>query len=85
VVAEGKSLLPIGMMAVEGEFSRGEVIAIRDPNGAEVARGLANYAAAEARLLCKKPSAEFQDLLGYTGEPEMVHRDNLVLSTRSAT
>jgi glutamate 5-kinase len=84
VVTEGKSLLPIGMTAVEGEFLRGEVIAIRDPNGLEVARGLANYAAAEARLLCKKPSAEFQDLLGYTGEPEMVHRDNLVLSAQAA-
>jgi glutamate 5-kinase len=84
VVTEGKSLLPIGMLSVEGEFLRGEVIAIRDPNGLEVARGLANYAAAEARLLCKKPSGEFQDLLGYTGEPEMVHRDNLVLSAQAA-
>ncbi len=79
---EGKSLLPIGMVAVEGEFSRGEVIAIRDEQGVEMARGLANYAAAEARLLCKKPSADFQTLLGYTGEPEMVHRDNLVLTLR---
>ncbi|MDI9332249.1 MAG: glutamate 5-kinase [Alphaproteobacteria bacterium] len=82
LVSEGKSLLPIGMVAVEGEFSRGEVIAIRNPQGAEVARGLANYAAAEARLLCKKPSSEFQALLGYTSEPEMVHRDNLVISSR---
>ncbi len=79
---EGKSLLPIGMVAVEGDFSRGEVIAIRDEQGVEMARGLANYAAAEARLLCKKPSSEFQALLGYTGEPEMVHRDNLVLTAR---
>lgn len=79
---EGKSLLPIGMVAVEGEFSRGEVIAIRDEHGQEIARGLANYAAAEARLLCKKPSNEFQALLGYTGEPEMVHRDNLILMNR---
>ncbi len=79
---EGKSLLPIGMVAVEGEFSRGEVISIRDEQGVEMARGLANYAAAEARLLCKKPSSEFHALLGYTGEPEMVHRDNLVLTTR---
>ncbi len=84
LVAEGKSLLPIGMVAVEGEFSRGEVIAICDPLGHEVARGLANYASAEARLLCKKPSAEFQSLLGYAAEPEMVHRDNLVLSVRPA-
>ena len=80
LLGQGTSLLPIGMIAVEGEFSRGEVIAIRNQQGLEIARGLANYAAAEARLLCKKPSSEFQALLGYTGEPEMVHRDNLVLS-----
>jgi glutamate 5-kinase len=82
VLAEGKSLLPIGMVAVEGEFSRGEVIAIRDLQGVEIARGLANYAAAEARLLCKKPSSEFPALLGYAAEPEMVHRDNLILTAR---
>ena len=77
---EGKSLLPIGMTAVEGDFSRGDVIAVRDPGGVEIARGLANYASAEARLLCRKPSSEFEALLGYTGEAEMVHRDNLVLT-----
>ena len=77
---EGKSLLPIGMTSVEGDFSRGDVIAVRDPAGVEIARGLANYAAAEARLLCRKPSTEFERLLGYTAEAEMVHRDNLVLS-----
>ncbi len=76
---EGKSLLPIGMTAVEGDFSRGDVIAVRDQSGAEIARGLANYAAAEARLLCRKPSTEFERLLGYAAEPEMVHRDNMVL------
>ena len=76
---EGKSLLPIGMTAVEGEFARGDVIAVRDAQGAEIARGLANYASAEARLLCRKPSLEFELLLGYAAEPEMVHRDNLVL------
>ena len=77
---EGKSLLPIGMTAVEGEFSRGEVIAILDPQGIEIARGLANYASAEARLICRKPSGEIEASLGYVAEPEMVHRDNLVLS-----
>ena len=77
--SEGKSLLPIGMTIVEGDFSRGDVIAVRDVAGSEIARGLANYASAEARLLCRKPSAEFQNLLGYMAEPEMVHRDNLVL------
>ncbi len=77
---EGKSLLPIGMVSVDGEFSRGEVIAIRDGKGLEIARGLTNYASAEARLLCRKPSSDFEALLGYAAEPEMVHRDNLVLS-----
>jgi len=77
---EGKSLLPIGMVSVEGHFSRGDVIAVRDASGVEIARGLANYAAAEARLLCRKPSSEFEKLLGYVAEAEMVHRDNLVLA-----
>ena len=76
---EGKSLLPIGMHSVKGEFSRGDVIAICDLQGLELARGLANYASAECRLLCKKPSSEIEKLLGYVAEPEMVHRDNLVL------
>ena len=78
--AGGKSLLPIGMTAVEGDFSRGDVIAVRDLQGLEIARGLANYASTEARLICRKPSAEFEKLLGYAAEPEMVHRDNLVLT-----
>jgi len=77
---EGSSLLPIGMIGVDGDFSRGEVIAILDSQSQEVARGLANYAAAEARLLCRKPSSQMSELLGYAAEPEMVHRDNLVLS-----
>ena len=77
---EGKSLLPIGMTAVEGDFSRGDVIAIRDALRNEMARGLANYASGEARLICRKPSSEFERLLGYAAEPEMVHRDNLVLT-----
>jgi glutamate 5-kinase len=78
--AEGKSLLPIGMTAVEGDFVRGDVIAVRDAAGAEIARGLANYAAAEARLLCRKPSGEIEKLLGYVAEPEMIHRTNLVVT-----
>jgi glutamate 5-kinase len=67
-------------VSVEGDFSRGDVIAVRDSSGAEIARGLANYASAEARLLCRKPSSEFERLLGYAAEPEMLHRDNLVLT-----
>ena len=77
---EGKSLLPIGMVLVEGDFSRGDVIAVRDETGQEIARGLANYSSSEARLICRKPSSDFERLLGYAAEPEMLHRDNLVLS-----
>ena len=77
---EGKSLLPIGMHSVKGEFSRGDVIAICDLQGVELARGLANYASAECRLLCKKSSSEIEKSLGYVAESEIVHRDNLVLT-----
>jgi glutamate 5-kinase len=80
VRAEGKSLLPIGMTAVDGEFSRGDVIAVRDGAGREIARGLANYASAEARLLCRRPSSQIEQLLGYVAEHEMIHRDNLVVT-----
>ena len=80
VCDEGKSLLPIGMVMVEGDFSRGDVIAVRDAGGQEIARGLANYSSSEARLICRKPSSEFERLLGYAAEPEMLHRDNLVLT-----
>ena len=80
---EGKSLLPIGMTAVSGDFRRGEVIAVRDEQGREIARGMANYASHEARLLCRKPSSQLQALLGYAAEPEMIHRDNMVLMVRN--
>ena len=76
---EGKSLLPIGMTEVRGEFRRGEVIAICTPEGQEIARGLANYASHEARQLCRHPSREITAILGYAAEPEFVHRDNLVM------
>ena len=79
VVQEGKSLLPIGMTTVVGEFSRGDVIAIQDGTGREVARGLANYASSEARLICRKSSSQLEAVLGYVTEQEMVHRTNLVL------
>ena len=77
---EGKSLLPIGMTEVVGEFHRGDVIAVRNNQGQDVARGLANYASSEARLIARKPSSEIEKLLGFVGEPEMIHRDNLVLA-----
>ena len=79
VCDEGKSLLPVGVTEVIGEFHRGDVIAVRACGGKELARGLANYGSSEARLIAKKPSSAFEKLLGFTGEPEMIHRDNLVL------
>jgi glutamate 5-kinase len=77
---DGKSLLPIGMIEVQGEFHRGDVIAVRSSAGAEIARGLANYSSAEARLIVRKPSSQIEALLGYMNEPEMIHRTNLILS-----
>jgi glutamate 5-kinase len=76
----GKSLLPIGIVEVSGEFHRGDVIAVRNAAGLEIARGLANYSSSEARLIARKPSSEFERLLGFSAEPEMIHRDNLVLA-----
>ncbi len=76
---EGKSLLPIGVHEVQGEFARGDVIAVRTLDGAEIARGLANYSSAEARLIARKPSSQIEALLGYANEPELIHRTNLVL------
>jgi glutamate 5-kinase len=80
VCGEGKSLLPIGVVEVQGEFHRGDVIAVRGPDGGELARGLANYSSAEARLIARRPSADIERLIGYSAEPEMIHRDNLVLA-----
>jgi glutamate 5-kinase len=77
---EGKSLLPIGVTGVEGDFHRGDVIAVRSAQGLEIARGLANYASGEARLIARKPSSQIAGLLGFVNEAELIHRDNLVLS-----
>ena len=76
----GKSLLPIGVVAVSGEFERGAVVAVAGPDGVEIARGLVNYASAEARLIMRRPSSEIEGILGYVDEPELIHRDNLVLA-----
>jgi glutamate 5-kinase len=80
LVTEGKSLLPIGVLDVSGDFVRGDVIAVCDESGREIARGLANYSAAESRLIARKPSSQIESLLGYANESELIHRDNLVLS-----
>jgi len=75
---EGKSLLPIGVIEVQGDFERGDVIAVRTADGAEIARGLVNYAAVEARRIARKPSAQIAGVLGYVNELELIHRTNLV-------
>jgi len=76
---EGKSLLPVGVTAASGDFERGEVVSCLDPEGKEIARGLVNYNAVDARRILKTPSSEIEARLGYVDEPELIHRDNLVL------
>jgi glutamate 5-kinase len=76
----GKSLLPIGVVAAEGDFERGAAVACIGPGGREVARGLTNYGSGEARLIARKSTAEIEAILGYIDEPEIIHRDNMVLA-----
>ncbi|MCP4695755.1 MAG: glutamate 5-kinase [Gammaproteobacteria bacterium] len=75
----GKSLLAVGVTAVENNFLRGEMVACAGPDGKEVARGLVNYSARETRKIMGSPSDRIEELLGYVDEPELIHRDNLVL------
>jgi len=79
LVRDGKSLLPIGVVAIAGNFGRGEVVGCHGPDGREIARGLVNYAAHEAARIVRRPSHEIEAVLGYVDEPELIHRDNLVL------
>ena len=76
----GRSLLPIGVIAVAGDFERGEVIGCIDESGRELARGLSNYSSAEALRIMRKPSSEIESVLGYIDEDELIHRDNLVVT-----
>jgi glutamate 5-kinase len=75
----GRSLLPVGVQKVEGEFERGAVVACLSPEGAEIARGLVNYNAQESRRIAGRASSEIEAILGYVDEPELIHRDNLVV------
>jgi glutamate 5-kinase len=77
---DGKSLLPVGVTQVSGEFGRGDLVACAGPDGVEVARGLVNYSAEESRRIIGQPSSRIGELLGYVDEPELIHRDNLVLT-----
>lgn len=79
LLQEGKSLLPIGVTAVKGEFGRGAVITCIDENGREVARGLANYSSAETRRIMRHASTEIEAILGFVEESELIHRDNMIL------
>ncbi len=75
----GKSLLPVGVKAVKGKFTRGDMVVCTTASGEEVARGLVNYSAEEARKIIGRPSSDILALLGYKDDDELVHRDNLVL------
>ena len=76
----GRSLLAVGVREVEGRFGRGELVSCIGPDGREVARGLVNYGSDEARRIAGKPSSQIEELLGYVYEPEVIHRDNLVVT-----
>lgn len=75
----GKSLLPIGVTKVDGNFVRGELVSCFDADGLEIARGLVNYTAVEAQKIMRRPTTAIEEALGYIAEPELIHRDNLVL------
>ncbi len=79
IIGEGKSLLPIGITSIEGDFSKGETVSIASQGGVELARGLVNYSAGELRQIMGYKSAEVTNVLGYPGNEEVIHRDNLVL------
>ena len=79
--SSGSSLLPVGVTRVEGDFKRGELVVCLGPSGDEIARGLVNYSASEAEKIIGQPSSQIEALLGYVDEVELVHRDNLVITT----
>ncbi len=77
---DGRSLLPAGVKAVEGDFRRGDPISVRGPDGREIARGLSAYAAADAAQIAGRRSSEIEAILGYRGRDELIHRDDMVLA-----
>lgn len=79
LLSEGKSLLPVGVTEVLGEFGRGDVITCVDVTGRAIARGITNYASNDARRIIRRPSSEIKTILGFAEEDELIHRDNLVL------
>jgi glutamate 5-kinase len=79
LLRDGKSLLSIGVTGVDGAFERGEVVGCYAADGREIARGLVNYGSQDTARIVRKPSSEIESILGYVDEPELIHRDNLVL------
>ena len=77
---EGKSLLPIGVLMVQGDFERGAAVACVSSEGEEVARGLTNYGSSDSRRIARHASQDIEEILGYIDEPEIIHRDNLILT-----
>lgn len=79
LLVDGKSLLPVGVCDASGDFERGEVVSCLDESGREIARGLINYSFADTMRILRTPSSQIEAKLGYVDEPELMHRDNLVL------
>jgi len=79
LLVDGKSLLPVGVCSATGDFERGEVVSCLDESGREIARGLINYSHADTCRILRTPSGQIEAKLGYVDEPELIHRDNLVL------
>ncbi len=79
ILTKGTSLLPVGVVGAEGQFNRGDVVDCKNPEGVLIARGLVNYSDAEVSKIYKTPSSQIAGILGYTGEVELIHRDNLVI------
>ena len=79
LTVDGKSLLPVGVISASGSFGRGEVVSCLDEQGREIARGLVNYGHGETCRILRTPSSQIEEKLGYVDEPELIHRDNLVL------
>ena len=79
LVAKHTSLLPVGVVRVEGSFRRGDVVSCLNAAGAEIARGLVNYGSEDAARICRAHTEEIEARLGYMEQPEMIHRDNMVV------
>jgi len=77
---QGKSLLPAGVREVEGTFNKGDAVRVIDKNGEEICRGLTDYSHTEAALIAGRNSREIEAVLGYTGRPEIIHRDDMALT-----